>query len=87
MGLAIVVDIKNDLAGDEEGWSSFSKYFDEMNAVLEENGLPPHIEPADLPELRSPLSLQWIPVLLHTLSTAGLCVLPSHTRMGRGAVA
>ncbi|MEZ4388931.1 MAG: hypothetical protein R3D98_15405 [Candidatus Krumholzibacteriia bacterium] len=46
MGLALSVGLLGDLkANDAEGFATFSAYFNEVNVLLAENGLPAHVEP------------------------------------------
>jgi hypothetical protein len=46
VGLALCVGLLRDLkANDAEGFETFSAYFNEVNSLLAENGLPGHIEP------------------------------------------
>lgn len=49
MGLALCVGILGDLReNDPEGFDACASYFDHVNALLAESGLPRHVEPTDV---------------------------------------
>ena len=82
MGLAISVGTLADfLQNDPEGAEWFEGDFEIVNAVLAAAGLPPHVEPRELPPLDSRASLDEVSVFVHPLPAPRLCALRGVARL------
>jgi hypothetical protein len=60
MGVSPQVGYLEMVSGDEEGVEWFRRDLDAVNALLAENGLPRHDEPATLPAYRFRAALGWL---------------------------
>ncbi len=76
MGLAISVGYLDEMRRcDEEGLEHFQTQFNKINAVLADNGLPPHEEPVTLPKMDWRGASGGFPYgFLHNLRRAYCCV-------------